>query len=286
MAEKGLQVILLSQTETLEPLVAMAAKLCYSPADLLKLLEKNSGQDQKDFINRLMSSGHQSPLEHISFTFGIEGISRACSHQLVRHRIASFSQQSQRYVSEASSGVAGKIFDFIIPSSIKNLGVADTAEFEEQMRVIQGFYDYWIERFAQELGKQGEKANEDARFVLPNAAETKIITTMNARQLLHFFAVRCCNRAQWEIRAMAKEMFKLALAKAPTIFWQAGPVCRRGPCPEGKMTCGRPAEMREEYQLISESVVQPLFQQIAERAKNDKILKEMKSYANTKYISR
>lgn len=285
MAEKGLQVILLSHTEILEPLVAMAAKLCYSPADLLRLLEKTSSQDQKNFINRLMSSGHQSPLEHISFTFGIEGISRACSHQLVRHRIASFSQQSQRYVSEASKSV-DQIFDFIVPQSIKELGLSDVEEFKRQMRMIQSFYDHWLTRLAQALGKEGEKANEDARFVLPNAAETKIMVTMNARELLHFFMVRCCNRAQWEIRALAKEMLKLVLTEAPTIFWQAGPACRRGSCPEGKMTCGQVALVKEEYQLLSDLVAQLLSQRIAGGTKNDRMLEEMKTYASTKYVSR
>ena len=148
--------------------------------------------------------GHMSPLEHVSFNFGIEGISRVCSHQLVRHRLASYSQQSQRYVGEHSEDLRGeKTFDFIIPPAIVKAGKKEW--FEGKMRNIQQWYDELIEA----LGNSGEKSNEDARFILPNAAETKIIVTMNARELLHFFSVRCCNRAQWEIRDLATEMLKI-----------------------------------------------------------------------------
>ena len=150
----------------------------------------------------LASIGHLSPIEHVSFTFGIEGISRACSHQLVRHRVASYSQQSQRYVKEEQ-------FDYVIPPSIKQ-DPALVGEFEKCMAEAQENYTKVLKRL-EELGYKGEAGQQDARYLLPNAAETKIVVTMNARELLHFFRVRCCNRAQWEIREMADRM--LALVK-------------------------------------------------------------------------
>jgi len=189
--------------------------------------------------------GHMSPLEHVSFNFGVEGISRVCSHQLVRHRVASYSQQSQRYVGEHSENLQGeKTFDFIIPPAIINAGKKEW--FEDKMRDIQKWYDELIEV----LGHSGEKSNEDARFILPNAAETKIIVTMNARELLHFFSVRCCNRAQWEIRELATAMLRLVRDIVPGIFSNSGPNCVAGPCTEGKMTCGKIDEVRETFQNL------------------------------------
>ncbi|MFN3396698.1 MAG: FAD-dependent thymidylate synthase, partial [Thermodesulfovibrionales bacterium] len=191
-----------------------------------------------------------SPIEHPSFTFAIEGISRACSHQLVRHRLASYSQQSQRYVSERSdtSGQRSEIkdtFDYVIPPSIKEDPQA-RGLFERFMVEAQKTYDLLVERLA-ERGIKGEAANQDARFVLPNAAETKIIVTMNARELLHFFRQRCCYRAQWEIRAMARQMLFLVKEVAPTIFRKAGPPCVSARCPEGTMYCGKAKEIKKIY---------------------------------------
>lgn len=217
--------------------MALAAKLCYSAADIEDLQEKIEAKDQKKFVEKLVKIGHMSPIEHISFTFGIEGISRACSHQLVRHRVASYSQQSQRYVK--AGGEEG--FGFIIPPSVIEAGKKEW--FIEKMEHMQMWYDELVEA----LGDLGEKSNEDARFLLPNAAETKIMVTMNARELLHFFRQRCCNRAQWEIRRMAEEMLRLAQEVAPTIFTAAGPGCISGPCTEGEMTCGKIEEVRKRY---------------------------------------
>lgn len=244
MPETKLKVILLRHTPAPEETVAMAAKLCYSPSDIESLKEKIKAKDQRAFVERLMKMGHMTPIEHASFTFAIEGISRACSHQLVRHRLASYSQQSQRYVSEKSE--VKETFDYIIPPLIKDDAEAREI-FKRFMLEAQKTYDLLIDRLA-EKGIKGESANQDARFALPNAAETKIIVTMNARELLHFFRLRCCNRAQWEIRQMAEKMLKLAKKASPVIFKKAGPGCLYEPCPEGEYTCGKIKEVREKYQ--------------------------------------
>ncbi|MEK7627166.1 MAG: FAD-dependent thymidylate synthase [Patescibacteria group bacterium] len=252
MAERKLNVVLLRWTVDPELLVAMAAKLCYSSANINDLLKKITEKDQKDFVEKLVAMNHMSPVEHITFTFAIEGISRTCTHQMVRHRLASYSQQSQRYVGEQSEKNKDGVFDFIIPESFKALGETKINVFKEQMLCIQGFYDYWVKTLNEQANIVGEKAFEDARFVLPNAAETKIISTMNARELLHFFQERCCLRAQWEIRAMAEEMLKLMLGKCPTIFAKAGPACVEGSCNQGKMTCGKIIEVREKFKKMKE----------------------------------
>lgn len=247
MAEAKLKVILLRHTPEPEETVAMAAKLCYSPSDIESLKDRVAKKDQRDFVKKLMDMGHMSPIEHPSFTFAIEGISRACSHQLVRHRLASYSQQSQRYVSEESG------FDYIIPPIIKE-DKELRAYFEAVMEQAQKAYNH-IVKSLESKGIKGEAANQDARFVLPNAAETKIIVTMNARELLHFFRQRCCLRAQWEIRQMAEEMLRLVKDVAPIIFDKAGPACVKGPCPEGKYTCGKIKEVRERYKQIKKSSI-------------------------------
>lgn len=241
MSQAKLKVILLRHTPHPEETVAMAAKLCYSPSDIVGLKQKIGARDQKKFVDKLVSMGHMTPIEHPSFTFAVEGISRACSHQLVRHRLASYSQQSQRYVGEESG------FDYIIPPSIKRDKKLKKL-FLDSMKQAQETYTALVQGL-NEAGLKGEAANQDARFVLPNAAETKIIVTMNARELLHFFHQRCCNRAQWEIRTMAEEMLKLAKKVAPTIFKFAGPGCLIGPCPEGEYTCGGIKEVRKKYKI-------------------------------------
>ncbi|GAB4537882.1 MAG: FAD-dependent thymidylate synthase [Thermodesulfovibrionia bacterium] len=253
MPETRLRVILLRYTPNPEETIAMAAKLCYSPSDIESLKKKIETKDQKEFVEKLMKMGHMSPIEHASFTFAIEGISRACSHQLVRHRLASYSQQSQRYVSEKSqeSGVRSQdtVFDYIIPPSIAEDNQAKEI-FKRFMVEAQKTYDLLIARL-NEKGIKGESANQDVRFVLPNAAETKIMVTMNARELLHFFRQRCCYRAQWEIRQMAEEMLRLVKDVAPTIFQKAGPACLYAPCPEGEYTCGKIKEVRRRYGVKS-----------------------------------
>lgn len=243
MAESKLHVILLRYTPNPEELVAQAAKLCYSPASVNELKKQIESKSQASFIEKLTDMRHLSPIEHVTFTFGVEGISRACSHQIVRHRLASYSQQSQRYVGLQSKKTGG--FNFIVPPSIEKIGKKEW--FMEKMGIIQKWYDELIEA----LGNTGESSFEDARFLLPNAAETKIIITMNARELLHFFRVRCCNRAQWEIRAMATEMLRLVKQVSPHIFKDAGPGCVDGKCPEGKMTCGKMEEVREKFKKLS-----------------------------------
>ncbi len=248
MPESKLKVILLRHTPNPEETVAMAAKLCYSPSDVESLKDKIEAKDQKAFVERLVKMGHMSPIEHASFTFAIEGISRACSHQLVRHRLASYSQQSQRYVSESraqSTEHRAQDFDYVIPTLIKEDAEAKRA-FENFMIEAQNVYDFLVERLNKH-GVKGESANQDARFVLPNAAETKIMATMNARELLHFFRQRCCNRAQWEIRHMAEEMLKLVKNAAPTLFHKAGPGCLYTACPEGEYSCGKIEEVRRKY---------------------------------------
>lgn len=245
MPEAKLKVILLRHTPNPEETVAMAAKLCYSPSDIESLKEKIETRDQKAFVQKLMKMNHMSPIEHASFTFAIEGISRACSHQLVRHRLASYSQQSQRYVSESSQQSG---FDYIIPPPIAEDKEAKEA-FESFMLEAQKTYDFLAKRL-NENGVKGETANQDARFVLPNASETKIIVTMNARELLHFFKQRCCLRAQWEIREMAEEMLKLVKKVAPTIFAKSGPGCIGAPCPEGAYTCGKIKDVRDKYRVL------------------------------------
>ncbi len=239
MGTAKLKVLLLRHTPEPEGTVAMAAKLCYSPSDIEALRDKVSAKDQRGFVERLTAMGHMTPVEHVSFTFAVEGISRACSHQLVRHRLASYSQQSQRYVSEEAG------FDYVIPPSIKKNARARKA-FIQFMKEAQEAYNAMVTELRAD-GIKGEAANQDARFVLPNAAETKIVVTMNARELLHFFRLRCCNRAQWEIQAVADRMLELAKKTAPTIFAAAGPGCLKGQCPEGAYTCGKAAAVRKKY---------------------------------------
>lgn len=239
MSEAKLKVILLRHTPHPEETVAMAAKLCYSPADISSLRSRIKVKDQRAFVEKLVKMGHMTPIEHASFTFAIEGISRACSHQLVRHRLASYSQQSQRYVSEEAG------FDYIIPPLIKNDREMKKI-FTSFMNEAQQAYNEIVRKLNAQ-GIRGESANQDARFLLPNAAETKIMVSMDARELLHFFRQRCCNRAQWEIRRMADEMLKLARKAAPVLFQNAGPGCLRAPCPEGDYTCGKIQEVRKKY---------------------------------------
>lgn len=241
MGEVKLKVQLLKYTPEPEEVVAMAAKLCYSSADIQELQEGIQAKDQSGFLKKLMDMEHLSPVEHASFTFGIEGVSRSLLAQITRHRIASFSVKSQRYVSERTSD--GETFNYIIPPTIRELGEEYVEKYQSQMKQIQLWYDEWIDA----LGDSGESANQDARFVLPNAAETKMLVTMNARELLHFFSLRCCNRAQWEIRTLAKEMLRQVKKVAPNLFRNAGPGCLTGRCPEGKMTCGKMPEVRKEF---------------------------------------
>ncbi|WP_282191788.1 FAD-dependent thymidylate synthase [Adlercreutzia caecimuris] len=219
-----MQVELLYHTPDPERAIATAARLCYAPVGASELMETMPPERVKSVLSTIMGSGHFSTLEHASYTFAVDGVSRALTHQLVRHRIASFNQQSQRYVK----------FKGEIPV-VKPATVADNAEtsalFDEAIECVTRAY-----RTLVEIGVPAE----DARYLLPNAAETKIVITMNVRELLHFFELRCCNRAQWEIRDLAWKMLELARPTAPCIFADAGAPCVHGICPEGKMTCGNP----------------------------------------------
>lgn len=218
-----MMVKLVRHTPEPERTVAMSARLCYSPIGAAQLEEKISDEQAANLVRKLVSMGHLSTLEHITFTFAIEGVSRVLTHQLVRHRIASYSQQSQRYVKEHD-------FETIVPASIASKPEAK-AKFDKLMTEIQAMYDEFIAL---------DIPAEDARYILPNATETKIVCTFNARSLLNFFSLRCCTRAQWEIRALANEMLRQCQVVAPVIFENAGPTCvSEGVCHEGTMSCGR-----------------------------------------------
>ena len=219
-----MHVELLYHTPDPERAVATAARLCYAPVGATELMESLSPEQIRKVLETIMGSGHFSTLEHASYTFAIDGVSRALTHQLVRHRLASYNQQSQRYVKYKNG------LDVIKPDSIAADEQAN-ALFDDMMAKCVETYQAFLEA--------GIPA-EDARYVLPNAAETKIVVTMNIRELMHFFNLRCCNRAQWEIRDLAWKMLELARPTAPFIFRKAGPGCVRGACTEGKMTCGNP----------------------------------------------
>ncbi len=227
-----LAVTLLAHTPDPDRAVAAAGRLCYAPVSAAELTQTMSDDDVGRLVRGLVASGHHSALEHASFTFAVDGVSRACTHQLVRHRVASYNQQSQRYVNFSHGD------SFVVPPSVAANAAAEQV-FLRAMDQAREAYDRLVELGLAE-GRSRESVQEDARFVLPNAAETKIVVTMNARELRHFFAVRCCNRAQWEIRALAWELRGLVKTLAPALFHKSGPGCLYGTCPEGKMTCGKP----------------------------------------------
>lgn len=289
-----MKVRLINYTRDGERLIASAAKLCYSPVGVDNIEEDLDQESVESFLNMLMKLGHMSPIEHVSFTFAVEGVSRSLSHQLVRHRVGSYSQQSQRYVKLDQ-------FEYVTPPSIEG-NKALESQYKKAMEEIQKNYDdltagiiydsyrknhsetikkvldldpdYWqlgrekeLDSLLGELDSKDllvlleglekhdtknyrsleKKAIEDARYILPNACETKLVFTMNARSLLNFFSLRSCNRAQWEIRDLAEKMIGEVGAIYPTLFQNAGPACINGPCPEGPMTCGKINEVREKY---------------------------------------
>ncbi|MCL1798744.1 MAG: FAD-dependent thymidylate synthase [Eggerthellaceae bacterium] len=219
-----MQVELLYHTPDPERAIAAAARLCYAPVGAAELLESMSEGQAEKVLATIMESGHHSALEHASYTYAVDGVSRALTHQLVRHRIASFNQQSQRYVAYKDG------LNVVKPVSVSADPAAD-AVFDKAIGEALAAY--------QKLLEVGVPA-EDARYLLPNAAETKIVITMNIRELLHFFTLRCCNRAQWEIHGLADRMLELARPTAPYVFMDAGAPCIREGCPEGRMTCKNP----------------------------------------------
>ena len=236
-AGASLRLTLLQHTPDPDRAVAVAGRLCYAPVSAADLKQGMSDEDVAKLVRVLVRSGHHSALEHASFTFAVDGVSRACTHQLVRHRVASYNQQSQRYVR------FGETDSFIVPPSIGANAEARRV-FLRAMHQARVAYDRLVELGLAE-GRGKESVQEDARFVLPNAAETKIVVTMNARELRHFFQVRCCRRAQWEINALAWEMRDVVRGISPNLFQGSGPNCLCGECGEGKMTCGRPYRPEE-----------------------------------------
>jgi len=246
MGATTLHVTLLKWTPEPEKTIAQAARLCYTDTDISETAAAFKPGEEKVFIKRLMAFGHLSPIEHAVFTFGIEGVSRSLLAQVTRHRLASYSVQSQRYVGKSSDESPDGVFSYILPPRIEKLGASYAALFDQQMRQIQVWYDEWN----QLLGNKGEASQEDARFVLPNAAETKFILTMNARELRYFFRLRCCNRAQWEIREMATEMLRQVRKISPVLFELAGPACLSGPCPEGALSCGKIRSVRRFFSRL------------------------------------
>lgn len=264
-----MKVKLIECTPNPDKVVAIAAKLCYAKGGV-EDIEKNLTDEKIDkFVNMLVSIGHESPIEHVNFTFAIEGISRACSHQIVRHRIASFSQQSQRYVELDH-------FEYIIPPEIEAIPrarklfiesiVKDQEVYNELTEIlldsrVRKYLKSKNQRFEKEIDLLGQfkrlapkkyqdflkKSIEDARYKLPNACETKMVVTMNARSLFNFFKHRCCERAQWEIQEVAKAMLREVKTQAPIIFKNAGATCEvTGKCPEGKMSCKRYLKIKKD----------------------------------------
>ena len=267
-----LKVKLIAYTPNPDLVVASAAKLCYSAVGVDEIQKKLNNDEIDRFVNMLVSINHESPIEHVSFTFAVEGISRACSHQIVRHRIASFSQQSQRYVKLNQ-------FEYIVPPEIEELPIARERyiksmqesqeaydeivthliyKYAEKENLLEEYKDKYenqmsLEDYLMEYKKDiykviEKKAIEDARYVFPNACETKMIFTMNARSLVNFLNHRCCQRAQWEIRELA--MLKELKQVAPILFSNAGPKCLNKPCTEGKMSCGKIKEVREKFKNL------------------------------------
>lgn len=247
-----MNVTLLAHTPNPERLVATAARLCYSADDVATIMDEMCDFDAEKQIKLLQSIGHESPIEHVSFTFAIEGVSRSLLAQITRHRLASFSVRSQRYVKMGDA-------DYNIPESI----LLDLESRELYNRTIISAYKAYeaitrnlmLKYLNQGMDEKSaeKKAIEDARFVLPNAACTSMIVTMNARELLHFFRLRTCNRAQWEIREVADKMLAECYRVAPTIFKDAGCGCCFGACPEGCMSCGK--SRKAEIDVIKEGAI-------------------------------
>lgn len=260
-----MKVTLITHTPDPEKVVAAAAKLCYSKSSITDLMDGLSDEKVASFLDKLSGLGHASPLEHASFTFGIEGVSRSFLAQMTRHRIASFSVQSQRYVDMSAA-------DMVVPPAIAQDGEASEA-FSQAIKSAKYAYDHLhhvledIHTYELMLGdskltekqaraKASKMANEDARFVLPEACQTRMLVTMNARELNNFFKLRCCTRAQWEIRQVAEEMLKLVYPIAPHLFKDAGPGCLAGKgCTEGSMTCGLMSQVQDKYKNIKEALI-------------------------------
>ena len=234
-----MEVKMIAHTDAGESVCGVASKNCVS-----ETMPELGDDDLLKSMKGAIKSGHESVLEHWSATFAVSGVSRALTHQLVRHRIASYSQQSQRYVD------MGK-FEYVTPDSISR---------RREGNVDPYFYLQEYEHLMDEISKLyqgmiiGGIPEEDARYILPNACTTNIVVSMNARQLRHFFALRCCERAQKEIRELANKMLEECIKVAPNIFSDAGPSCvQRGYCVEGKKSCGLRPTMKELLKSYEES---------------------------------
>ncbi|MEG2429730.1 MAG: FAD-dependent thymidylate synthase [Oscillospiraceae bacterium] len=257
-----MKVTLITHTPNPEKTIACAAKLCYSSSAIDDLYDGLTEEKSANFVKMLSELGHASPIEHASFTFGIEGVSRSLLAQITRHRMASFSVQSQRYVKENS-------FEFVTPPEIKsdkNALLAYNEAMENSIKSYNKLCDILKENHVKKLIEEGftqkqadqkaeKMAIEDARFVLPNASTTKMVVTMNARSLYNFFQLRCCNRAQWEIREVANEMLKICVKVAPTLFVNAGPACVNNACGEGKMNCGKMSQQILFFQQLKKDAL-------------------------------
>ena len=216
-----MRVEIVKHTPDPERVVALAARQCYSAGFVMDFT--STPEQDATLLRRVIGSGHASVAEHAVFTFSIKGVSRALSHQLVRFRVASFSQQSQRYTSVGE--------DYIVPETVRENSLLRV--YNHTIKMAYDAYERMIDAGV---------PKEDARYVLPNACPTNLIMTMNARELLHAFNLRCCTRAQWEIRELFNEILRLVKPIAPVIFENAGASCTNGPCPEGAMGCGKRKE--------------------------------------------
>lgn len=258
-----MKVELISHTENPQKVVACAAKLCYSKTGAVGLMDDMTDEAAAKFVRRLSSYGHDSPIEHASFTFAVEGVSRALLAQLTRHRIASYSVQSQRYVNmtdfkyiippdiDADDEMRTKFIDGMNADALRYVELRESLTKQHEEALVKEFH------YSQEVAhSKAEKfANQDARFALPSACATNLVMTMNARSLCHFFNLRCCNRAQWEIRELAMKMYELVYPLAPDIFDNAGPGCVIDwNCPEGSLCCGRKDEVRAKFAEIKKKV--------------------------------
>ncbi len=212
-------------SEPVNPLktIYIACRTCYSADYPFNIWEKDADkQAMLDLVGKVLKSGHHSTIEHCQYTFTISGISRACTHQLVRHRHVSFSQKSQRYVVEKGQ------FEYITPSTVKSVGLQ--GDYAELMDKINEFYDKMIQK--------GIPA-EDARFVLPNAATSSLVASLNLRELIHIANLRLCVNAQHEIRKLVGKMSALVIEKEPWLEEYLVPKCdRNNYCDEIK-SCGR-----------------------------------------------
>lgn len=219
-----LDVKLVSYTPNPADVIYIAAKQCYSQNNTFDLYTNEDPVKRDEFIKKIINSGHTSVIEHVSFTFSVTGLSRAASHQLVRHRIASYSQSSQRYINE-------KNFGYVIPPKIQSNKKAYD-KYNELMNNIRNCYN-------ELLNIVGEESKEDIRYILPQATETKIYITMNCRSLLNFFSLRCCNRAQWEIRFLANLMLYECRGILPQVFENAGAACEKDKVCHELKSCGK-----------------------------------------------